>query len=296
MKTKIKKFLILLVAMVMMLSSAITVSATAITTEQADQALKTALNQGKSNNPTSTSYAGKQYEIDGGGYATWLELFDGNSVQTGYINENKFNTLSSGAKRQYLEDMISISNDVVDSEIGNEAGVTTSTQTTWMNNLQNCSGVGSQLMTTLLANTKPDYVTANRIYQPFSGVVGTVLGLGSILIMAGIAITMVLDLSYIGIPAFRMLVDGEDGGQGGQGGHKPKFISHEAISSVQMAEGGNGGAGQNGGSNKAAVGMYFKKRVIMLICLGVCLLYLIQGQIFTLVGWILDLVSGFLGF
>ena len=35
---------------------------------------------------------------------------------------------------------------------------------------------------------------------------------------------------------------------------------------------------------------------VMLIVLGVCLLYLIQGQIFTLVSWILNLLSGFLGF
>ena len=296
MKAKMKKFIVLFVAMTMMLMSSLTVCATSISTQEADIALKTALNAGKSSAPNSVSYAGNQYEIDGGGYATWLELFDANSTQTGYINEAKFNTLTASAKRAYLEDMINISNDVVDSEVGNEKGVTDRTQTTWLNNLQNCSGVGSQLMTTLLANTKPDYVTANRIYEPFSGVVGTFLGLGAILLMAFLAITMLLDLCYIGIPTFRMVCDPATGNNGGGQADRPKFISYEAISAIKMAEEGDGSNGQNGGTNKVAVGIYFKKRVFMLVLLGICLLYLVSGHIFTLVGWILDLLSGFLGF
>lgn len=296
MKTKLKKTLVLCVAMIMMLSSAITVCATGTTSKEADEALAEYItSQGSQNG----SYDKKTYPCEGGGYHTYSELVKKNEVQTGYVVESAFEDLTSKGKEDLLIDMIDASNEAVekDSNIGsaNLKLVSSETQTTWLNNLQNCSGVGSQLMTTLLSNTKPDYATANRIYEPFSGVVGTILGLGSILIMAFLAITMVLDLSYIGIPAFRMLVDGEDG-QGGQGGGKPKFISYEAVSAVQMAEGGNGGAGQNGGSNKAAVGIYFKKRVIMLVILGICLLYLIQGEIFTLVGWILDLVRGFLGF
>ena len=50
------------------------------------------------------------------------------------------------------------------------------------------------------------------------------------------------------------------------------------------------------GNKKQALGIYLKRRIFMLILLGICLLYLVQGQIYTFVGWILDLVSGFLGF
>ena len=108
---------------------------------------------------------------------------------------------------------------------------------------------------------------------------------------------MVLDLSYMCIPAFRMMLSGDGAtGNGTGNGSKPKIISYEAVSAVQLAETGSGTSGQQGGTNKLAVGIYFKKRVVMLIVLGICLLYLIQGQIFALVSMILDLVSGFLGF
>ena len=225
----------------------------------------------------------KTYPKEGGGSYQYSEL-----VEKGYVNGN-FTELTSKGKENLLTDM----NTYAESAVKENSNITNQTKTTWLTNLQQCNGVGTQLMNTILQNTKPDYATANRIYEPFSGIVGTCLALGAILIMAFLGITMVLDLSYIGIPAFRMMVGGDD--KGGKDG-KPKFISWEAVSAVTQAEGGNGGSGQDGSGNKVAVGIYFKKRVIMLIVLGVCLLYLISGQIYTLVSWILDLVSGFLGF
>lgn len=272
----------------------ITASAKATTTKDADAELKNNLRNGTVGTGTkSVDVSDKTYKLDGGGTVGYKELIDKDSDNTGYINETQFNRLRGSEKSKFLGDM----NNVATATIDNSDIVTEDTRTTWLNNVQNCEGIGSQLMTALLQNTKPDYASANKIYKPFSGVVSTCLGLGAILIMAALGIVMVLDLSYIGIPLFRGFCDGDGSGNGqGGGGAKSKLVSYEAHSAVQEAEGGQGGGGQGGGSKKTAVGIYFKKRVIMLIVLGVCLLYLIQGQIFTLVSWILDLMSGFLGF
>lgn len=262
-------------------------------TDAADKELHTNLKNGTVGTGTKTvDVSSKTYKLDGGGTVGYKDLANGD-VSTGYINETQFNKLKGSEKSKFLGDMNNVANGTID----NSDIVTEDTRTTWLNNVQNCNGVGTQLMTALLQNTKPDYATANKIYKPFSGVVSTALGLGAILIMAALGIVMVLDLSYIGIPLFRGFCDGGDSGNGqGGGGAKGKLVSFEAHSAVQEAEGGQGGGGQSGGSKKTAVAIYFKKRVIMLIVLGVCLLYLIQGQIFTLVSWILDLMSGFLGF
>ena len=45
-----------------------------------------------------------------------------------------------------------------------------------------------------------------------------------------------------------------------------------------------------------ALGVYFKYRWLELVVLGICLLYLVSGNIYSFVAWVLDLVSGFLGF
>ena len=265
-------------------------------TDAAETELKTNLCQGAvGTSGNKCNVAANTYKLEGGGTVKYTELIDSTDAgeTKGYINEAQFNKLRGSEKSKFLGDMNNVANVTID----NSKLVTEDTRTTWLNNVQNCNGVGTQLMTALLQNTKPDYATANKIYKPFSGVVSTALGLGAILIMAALGIVMVLDLSYIGIPLFRGFCDGGDSGNGqGGGGAKGKLVSFEAHSAVQEAEGGQGGGGQSGGSKKTAVAIYFKKRVIMLIVLGICLLYLIQGQIFTLVSWILDLMSGFLGF
>lgn len=263
------------------------------TYESADKKLGIYIYNGGTSN-VDPKAQGKSYTKTGGGTIKYTDLVNNDGTLT-----SNFSYLTSASKDELLTDMLTYANKAVDGDSDdkwkNESDrITDQTYQTWLKGIQNTQGVGTELMTTLLKNTKPDYATANRIYEPFSGVVGTCLALGSILIMAFLGITMVLDLSYIGIPAFRMMVEGGDKGGGKDG--KPKFISYEAVNAVQIAEGGQGGGGQNGSEGKVAVGIYFKKRVVMLIILGVCLLYLIQGQIFTLVAWILNLLRGFLGF
>lgn len=252
-------------------------------------------------------YSNKTYKCKDGGYKIYKELlntvvssdksYNSDACLNNPINENNLQNLTTGAKNEFLTDYYNAGQSVINGERSSNYphGITEEVGNVWLEAIQNTEGVGSQLVTTLMSQTKPDFVTANRIYAPFSGTVGTILGVIAILIMAFLAITMVLDLAYIAIPAFQVFIGGEGGN--GQGGDKKKsIISNEAIEAVQMAAGGQGGGGQSGNSNKLAVSIYFKKRVLMLIVLCICLLYLVSGNIFALVGALIDLLSGFLGF
>lgn len=227
------------------------------------------------------------------GYLTGASLVK----DDGMVNETNFKKLTNQSQRQLIKDLNDSAESVLRTDSVNEDGsnYTDEDYQNWVEKLQQCDGVGSRLISTLMANTKPDFASANRIYQPFSGTVGTVLGLVAVLLMAALAIVMVLDLAYIAIPFVRNLLDGgsSDGGNGSSG-IKSKFVSWEAYNAVQQVEAGGGNSGNGGGDNKTAVGIYFKKRIIMLLILGLCLLYLVQGEIFTMVGWFMDLVSGLL--
>lgn len=241
----------------------------------------------------------KRYKRSGGDYYMYTEITGGGTTSD-IIVEDIYNDLTPKAKQEFLKDFISVAYMWEDAcsrgtaALGQGIMITGETVTDLLNELQQVSGAGSQIMAALMADTKPDYATANRIYQPFSGIVGTALGLISILIMALLGVTMALDIAYIVIPAFQLMLDGDsDSGQGGGKGMS-KIISQEAKSAVQAVN--NGGGGQTGSGNKMALGQYFKMRWKALIVLGICLLYLVQGQIYTFVAWIIDLVSGFLGF
>lgn len=229
----------------------------------------------------------EKYEVDGGGYLSGQELFEGNNNDGFTLNEDEFGKLTSAAQTRLVGDIAQESTNAIETQ----DGVSESTVQNWWRELQTLDGVGSKFMNEILKNTKPDFVTANAIYKPFSGVVGTVMGLLAVLLMAFLGIVIVCDICYIALPPVRNFVADGDGGNGKIA--KSKMFSYDAIYAVQCAEQNSDGGS---GSGKQALGIYLKRRVIMLIILGICLLYLVQGQLYTAVGWLLDLVSGFLGF
>lgn len=228
-----------------------------------------------------------EYTLEGGGSLKGKDLFEGSATKGYDLKEYEFQRLSSKAQSQLVSDIATYSEGAVD----DVSGVEESTVQSWWKQLQTKDGVGSKFMNEILSNTKPDFVTANKIYQPFSGVIGTLMGIMAILIMGFLGLVMVSDIAYIVIPPFRLFVSDEANGNGGKIS-KSKLFSDDAIYAVRVAEEDNG----SNGNKKQALGIYFKRRVVMLIILGICLLYLVQGQIYTLVGILLDLVSGFLGF
>lgn len=243
-----------------------------------------------------------QYKKSGGGFYLYIEI-TGSTTDSACFIESYYTELTAGARQDFLRDYIYIAQawEAYYKEhrpTNSQNMITNETVTDLMDELQNISGAGSQLMATLLENTKPDFTTANRIYKPFSGIVGTVLGVISILIMSLLGVTMALDLAYIVIPMFQLFLDGGEGGDGQNGAVKgmAKIISQEARNAVKSAESGGGAGGQSGTSNKMAVGVYFKHRWKSLVVLGICLLYLVSGNIYSFVAWIIDLVSGFMGF
>lgn len=296
---------------IMMLFSAFTAHADYVSSgSDALQNLKLTIQTGKytyANGNKIYNFQKNRYKMSGGGYHYWYELFGQTQAGVGgidgtgdYFDDTAFSSLTSGAKQDFLGDVFTIANAVAaDTAAGYRTATnapTDETVTDLMNVISQQSGMGSSMLATLMQQTKPDYVSANRLYEPFSGVVGTILGVIAIVIMAALGVTMALDLAYITIPAFQMAMGGSDEqGNGTKGKGIGGIISQEAKSAVKAADGGQGG--QSGdGSYKAAVGIYFKYRWKGLVLLGICLLYLVQGQIYSFVAWFIDLFSGFLGF
>lgn len=254
--------------------------------------------------------ASNRYKMSGGGYILYVDLWKdtgdllnlkgGSSAYDDGLFQPDFERLTMGSKQAFLKDVFTVANAYADDTaklgMSGDKYPTDDTVADMMVVIQNQSGLGSAMLATLLQNTKPNYVSANRLYQPFSGVVGTGLGIISVLIMAALGLTMALDLAYITIPAFQMAMGGtNEQGHGDKSKGIGNVISQEAKKAVQAADGGQGGQAGSG-EYKAAVGIYFKYRWKGLVLLAICLLYLVQGQIYSFVGWFIDLFSGFLGF
>lgn len=242
----------------------------------------------------------REYKLSGGGKLAGAELWENNT--SGNVKAEKYALLTTGAQQDFVNDIIAATNKAItddsikdgEGNVYHTTNVTSETATEWFRRLQTTEGIGPKLLTGFLSDTKPDFITANKIYSPFSSIVGTILGILAILGMSLLGVVLVSDVMYIALPPLQALVppDGprEARSEGTSAVAKLSFIfSDDARYAVRTAM-----AEENG--KKQAYGIYLKRRVVMLILLGICLLYLVSGQIYSLVGKLLDLVSGFLGF
>ena len=270
-----RKFMLLSLTLVMMFSCTISVFGTSnISSEQADKNL-TSYVSGKMSQNT--------YEVKGGGSMKGSELFEGKATEGYDLKEKEFNELTNDAQQQVVTDIAEHSQDAIDDD--SVKGVTDQTVNNWWKDLQNKKGVGSKFLNEILKNVKPDFATANYVFEPFAGPLGVVLGFLTIVIMGLFALTIVLDILYIAVPMIRGLLDSkgarENGGKGGSG--IAKIVSHEAVSSVEEVENGQGKGN--------TLLKYFIRRIGTMLVLSICLLYLVSGRIWTPVGAILDLVA-----
>lgn len=136
----------------------------------------------------------------------------------------------------------------------------------------------SALVRQLSDDVNADFNTAYGYFKPFSGVIGTLLGGISLAIFVLLGLTIVIDLAYITIPALQLALGKTEEKNGG----KPKFISIEAIDAVKEAESKAGQEYTN------PVSKYFHSKTKQMIAIAICLVYLVSGNIYNLIGSIID--------
>lgn len=303
-----KKVLSSVMCLILILGMSFSVFATSgISAADAYRNLHTVIQSGKvpamvadAANCQEIDYSANTYAISGGGYYTYFELVSVSSTTSGeFFVENKFSQLTSNAKQQFLKDMLDIAYGYAQatqydtSGIGIGEGIDESTVNMFMTSLQNSAGMGSTVLSTVLKDYKPDFVSGNRLISPLTGLINTIVGVIALLVFMLLGAVMSLDIAYIMIPPLQLVFGDVKSGNGEQSGavkFAAKFISMEAQKAVQDAQGGNGG------EYKAPLGAYFGMRWKGLVVLAICLVLLINGLIYPFIGSFIDLFTGILGF
>lgn len=314
MKNTKNKFLILILSFLVLLTtvlSPLTVQAKGQGGAAYNELIQTLISGTYTSSKTSTNYEFSQnnYKMSDGGYAVWYTIWNQDATVTANTGSGSnsllsstYESLTAGAKQNFLEDAFTLANAMADDTaykakngmVTGDSEVTDETVSDFLTAIQNCSGMGSTLLASILQNTKPDFVTANRWYKPFSGPVSSVIGLLCILIVALLGLSMALDIFYITIPFVQLALDNNDS-DGNNNSRLSKLVSSSARSAVKTQVDGGGSGGQSGSNNKSALATYAKGRWKEMLLLGVCLLYLVSGNIYSLVSQFINLMSGFLG-
>lgn len=144
------------------------------------------------------------------------------------------------------------------------------------------SKVASMMVPLIFDNSQADLFSAYKILQPFFRVLSVLLGIGAYIIIIMLLASTVIDLLYIGLPVFREKADEKEK-------KHPFGVSYEALTTVKEVE-----AGLSESNYRNAYILYFKRRALSYIVLGICILYLIAGQLGGIITFVLNLVSGFM--
>lgn len=207
------------------------------------------------------------------------------------INERYFNALTKESQKEVADKLYSNylskyeNNDQVSQTVKNLA-------LDALKSISNSSSrLGSMMLNRLSSTMQPDFIGASKVINPFQRPLGVVVGIIIMGIYMALAVTIVLDLAYIGIPAFTAfmgmdIIKQED--------NKDKFnwrsiISNDAKKALKAKDGGEDV------STGSAMLMYFKGRIFFFLVFAFVSYYLVFGKMFELIGIILDFFNGFIG-
>lgn len=161
-----------------------------------------------------------------------------------------------------------------------DSGISTMASNKIYNFIESQDESTASLVRQLSNDVNADFAEAYMMFKPFSGALGIVLGIFAIAIFVTLTLMVLVDLSYIVIPIIRDFLTQPQG--------KPKFVSNEAWYAVKEVDGENH-------SNKNVLTIYLKKKTMQFVALSICILYLLSGQIYILIGNLMDMFRGMLG-
>ena len=128
----------------------------------------------------------------------------------------------------------------------------------------------------LKSDASADFVEAKAWFRPFSSPVSIVMGIVCLLVFLFMGLSMIFDCAYLSLPMFQAVLEH------GEEYKKPFGVSREAWAVMKEAS-------QN--EDRNIMVLYFKRRVPVLVVTGVCLGYVISGQIYDILVYFINAFS-----
>lgn len=163
----------------------------------------------------------------------------------------------------------------------NKSNINTPDQNRIRHWVESIDQVNAVVVKSFSTDTQTDLVSAQKWLQPFTSPASTLLGVLTIIIAVLLTLSYVWDLAFINIPFISAAL-----WKGGQMTHdnKPLFVSQDVVRSMNTTP-----------PDGSILATWFGYRIKTTILLGICLTYLVSNQIWSIISWIIDILSRILG-
>lgn len=197
-----------------------------------------------------------------------MEIPPGQTVVNLSINNKVYNELDMAGKEKYMSIAL---NGIQNSSIS------VINRNKIYSFIANSDKRVSGLVRQLSEDVSVDMPAAYAWFRPFSSPLSVFLGCVTIAIFALLGISTVVDISFLTIPGVQWLLIRKSSEN-----EKPRFVSLEAWEAYKHAS----------ITHEGVLGLFFKKKAGQMIVLGICVLYLVSGNLFALVAKIVDYFQG----
>lgn len=143
--------------------------------------------------------------------------------------------------------------------------------------------IQTMMLPLIFDSTRANLNSAFRILRPAIAILGDIFGVLAVLIFAFMILTTIIDLLYLVLPYTEATAEADKGG----GNQKPWFVSAEVYSALKESY-----TAIDSGGYKAAILIYFRRRAVMYVIMGVAVTYLVLGQLGSLIGALMGLAEG----
>ena len=126
----------------------------------------------------------------------------------------------------------------------------------------------------LQSDASTDFLEAKKIFDPFSGVVGTILGVLTTAIFLFSALSILIDIMYLVLPGLQAILER------GEENKRPLFVSNEAYTAKKDSE--------KDSEYKNVLSLYIKRRIGLIIAMAICIGYLISGKMYDVIAYFVD--------
>ena len=226
--------------------------------------------------PLTTDSASAVTKLVGSDYTVsndlpWTAYFK--VANSTFYMSSDINTISTAERQEVLTEFVAALNQ-------DTLKVTQKEKQAMYNSVRNnIDDIASVMLPEVLEAVKPDIWAAAATLYPFTSTFSTILGIAVIGIVILLIGSIVCDLVYLGSPytlenLTSTMTDFEH----------PPLVSREALKTVKEYN--------ESKSSTSIYALYLRKRVVTYIVLAVAILYLISGQIGSLIGWLFSLTSG----
>lgn len=198
-------------------------------------------------------------------------VYDGNTCDI-TVDINSYNKLANSEQQKIMQ----IALDGI-----HDSNISRSTKTKIYNNLCEVDTTTASLVRQLGNDASVNIVGAYKYYLRIEGFIEFLLTIAVVVISLGLSFTLVIDIGYITVPFIQNWLDRRK-----IWGHN--IASLEAVSAVKES------MSKSGQEYVSPVGIYFKSKIKQFIALALCLLYIINGEVFSVIAHWIDYFRGFL--